>query len=159
MCECLHEGNGVCVCTRVHVRACIFVCKCMFVCVFPRRPEDIYFMYVSTLSLSSDTSEENIRSHYRWLWAIMWLLGIELRTSGRAVSALNLWAISPAPKDAFFKAGLLLSNLTGESTGERLGDLQVFYSLCLPEALRLSLASDRDLAPSAVQAECLSGCP
>jgi hypothetical protein len=25
----------------------------------------------------------------------MWLLGIELRTSGRAVSALNLWAISP----------------------------------------------------------------
>jgi hypothetical protein len=26
----------------------------------------------------------------------MWLLGIELRTSGRAVSALNHWAISPA---------------------------------------------------------------
>jgi hypothetical protein len=27
----------------------------------------IYFMYVSTLSLSSDTPEEGIRSHYRWL--------------------------------------------------------------------------------------------
>jgi hypothetical protein len=27
----------------------------------------------------------------------MWLLGIELRTSGRAFSALNHWAISPAP--------------------------------------------------------------
>ena len=27
----------------------------------------IYFMYVSTLSLSSDTPEESIRSHYRWL--------------------------------------------------------------------------------------------
>ena len=52
------------------------------------------FMYVSTLSLSS---KKGIRSHYRWLWATMWLLGIELRTSGRAVSALNRWAISPAP--------------------------------------------------------------
>ncbi|EDL00869.1 mCG146982 [Mus musculus] len=27
----------------------------------------------------------------------MWLLGIELRTSGGAVSALNHWATSPAP--------------------------------------------------------------
>jgi hypothetical protein len=26
----------------------------------------------------------------------MWLLGIELRTFGRAISALNCWAISPA---------------------------------------------------------------
>jgi hypothetical protein len=33
---------------------------------------------------------------YRWLWTTMWLLGIELRTSGRAVSVLNHWAISPA---------------------------------------------------------------
>jgi hypothetical protein len=46
-------------------------------------------MYVSTLLLSSDTPEEGIGSHYRWLCAIMWLLGIELRTSGRAVNALN----------------------------------------------------------------------
>jgi hypothetical protein len=46
-------------------------------------------MYVSTLSLSSDTTEEGIRSHYRWLWATMWLLGIELRTSGRAVLAVE----------------------------------------------------------------------
>ena len=41
--------------------------------------------------------EEGTRPHYRWLWATMWLLGIELRTFGRAGSALNLWAISPAP--------------------------------------------------------------
>jgi hypothetical protein len=27
----------------------------------------------------------------------MWLLGIELRTSGRAVGAFNYWAISPVP--------------------------------------------------------------
>jgi hypothetical protein len=51
---------------------------------------------MSTLTLSPDTPEEGIRSRYRWLWATMWLLGIELRISGRAVSALNLWAISPA---------------------------------------------------------------
>jgi hypothetical protein len=30
------------------------------------------------------------RSHYRCFWATMWLLGIELRISGRADSALNL---------------------------------------------------------------------
>jgi hypothetical protein len=30
------------------------------------------------------------------LWATMWLLGFELMTSGRAVSALNQWAISLA---------------------------------------------------------------
>jgi len=45
--------------------------------------------------------EEGIRSQYRWLWATMWLLGIELRTSRRADNALNLWAISPAPIDFF----------------------------------------------------------
>jgi hypothetical protein len=28
----------------------------------------------------------------------MWLLGFELRTFGRAVSALNPWIISPAPR-------------------------------------------------------------
>jgi hypothetical protein len=45
--------------------------------------KDIYFMYMSTLSLSSDTPEENIKSHYKWL------LGIELRSSAKADSALN----------------------------------------------------------------------
>jgi hypothetical protein len=53
-------------------------------------------MFMSTPLLPSDTPEEGIRSHFRWLWATMWLLGIELRTSGRAVGALNHWAISPA---------------------------------------------------------------
>jgi len=58
--------------------------------------------YRSTLLLSSDTPEEGIRSHYRWLWATMSLLGFELRTSGRADSALNCWAISPAsPRQLF----------------------------------------------------------
>jgi hypothetical protein len=34
----------------------------------------------------------------------MWLLGFELRTSGRAVGALNHWAISPAPTPRFLKS-------------------------------------------------------
>jgi hypothetical protein len=59
-------------------------------------------MYMCILSISSDTPEEGIRSHYGWLWANMWLLGIELRTSGREVSALNRWGISPAPNWEFY---------------------------------------------------------
>jgi hypothetical protein len=57
-------------------------------------------MYMNTLSLSSDTPEEGIRSHYRWL------LEIELRISGRRVSALNHGAISPAPKTLTFNVYL-----------------------------------------------------
>ena len=41
--------------------------------------------------------------HYRWLWAIMWFLGIELRIYGRAVSALNCWAISPAWRQVLWR--------------------------------------------------------
>ena len=40
-------------------------------------------MYLSTLYLFSDTPEAGIRSHYRWLWVTMWLLGFKLRSSGR----------------------------------------------------------------------------
>ena len=53
--------------------------------------------------LSSDTPEEGIRSHYRWLWTTTWLLGFELRTFRRAVSALNRWVISPALKPPHYK--------------------------------------------------------
>jgi hypothetical protein len=53
-----------------------------------KKKKFIYLIYVSILSLSSDTPEEGIGAHYRWLWATMWLLGIELRTSGKAVSVL-----------------------------------------------------------------------
>jgi hypothetical protein len=49
----------------------------------------IYLLHVRILQLSSDTPEEGVRSHYRWLWVTMWLLGFELRTFRRAVSALN----------------------------------------------------------------------
>jgi hypothetical protein len=42
---------------------------------------------MSTLKLSSGTPEEGIRFYYRWLWATIWLLGIELRTSGSLLIA------------------------------------------------------------------------
>jgi hypothetical protein len=45
-------------------------------------------LHVSTLSLSSDTPEEGMRSHYGWLW----LLGFELRTFRREQSVLSLTA-------------------------------------------------------------------
>jgi hypothetical protein len=48
------------------------------------------------MSLAVYTPEEGIGSHYRWLWATMWLLGIELRIFERAATALNYWAIFPA---------------------------------------------------------------
>ena len=46
--------------------------------------------------------EEGTRSSDRWLWATVWLLGLELRTSGRVANALNCWAISLAPYYFFF---------------------------------------------------------
>ena len=55
--------------------------------------------------------EEGTRPHYRWLWATMWLPGIELRTFGRAGNALNHWAISPAPSPPIFKMHQLQSEL------------------------------------------------
>jgi hypothetical protein len=55
-----------------------------------------YFIHVNTQSLFSVTPEESIRSHYRWLWATMRFLAIELGTSGRPVSALKRWVISRA---------------------------------------------------------------
>ena len=61
----------------------------------------VFFLHISY------RPEESTRSHYRWLWATMWLLEIELRTFWRAGNALNLWAISPAPKLTLFKKILI----------------------------------------------------
>ena len=48
-----------------------------------------YLFYVYENTVAGDTAEENAGTVYRWLRATMWLLGIELRTPRRAVSALN----------------------------------------------------------------------
>ena len=60
----------------------------------------IFYVYEYTVAIFRHT-RKGIGFHYRWLWAIMWLLGIELRTCGRAVSAPNHWAISPAQERSF----------------------------------------------------------
>ena len=61
-------------------------------CAFPCFSFKIYFfLFMNILSLSSDTPEDGIISHYTWLWATMWLLRIELRTSERAVSILFIY--------------------------------------------------------------------
>ena len=56
----------------------------------------IYFMGVHCHCLQTPQKRAS-DPIYRWLWATMWMLGFELRTSGRALSALNRWAISLAP--------------------------------------------------------------
>jgi hypothetical protein len=62
-------------------------------------------------TLSSDTQKEGIKFHYKWLWAIVWLLGIELRTFGGTVSALNHWAISSSPPKTIILLEYNLYNL------------------------------------------------
>jgi hypothetical protein len=49
----------------------------------------------------------------------MWLLGIELRTFRRAVSALNCWAISPAPNGIFKKIEMFVVSLKTWQLGSR----------------------------------------
>jgi hypothetical protein len=65
----------------------------------------IYLFILCIWELSSCRPEEDIGSHYTWLWDAMFLLRIVLRTSGKAASTLNHQAISPAPskKKVFLK--------------------------------------------------------
>jgi hypothetical protein len=79
-------------------------CKTSIYVNYIKNPlKKIYLFYMSTLSLPSDTPEEGIRSHYRWLWATMWLLGTEFRTSGRAVFLTTEPCLQP--NKSFFKKG------------------------------------------------------
>jgi len=73
----------------------------------------MYYVYIIQLSacMYACRPEEGTRPHYRWLWATMWLLGIEVRTPGRAVSALNHWAISPAQCFWFLRQSISLTVL------------------------------------------------
>ena len=73
----------------------------------------IYYLYIYT---HMHTYTVAVFRHTRWghriplqmVWVTMWLLGVELRTSGRAVSALNHWAISPALTKTF---NVVIANL------------------------------------------------
>lgn len=57
----------------------------------------IYFVYIQcSVCMFGFKPEEGI-GYYRWLWTAMWLLGIEVRASGRTVSVPNNWVISSVP--------------------------------------------------------------
>jgi hypothetical protein len=88
---CQDSWCRVCVCVCVCV--CVYVCVCVCVNIY----ECSICMYICM-------PEESIRSHYRLLLAT---LGIELRTSKRAASTLNCWAICPVPCLVFLKWYLL----------------------------------------------------
>ena len=50
----------------------------------------IYLLIMWVHLLPSDTPDEGIRPNYRWLRATMWLLVIDLRTSGRTVKEQSM---------------------------------------------------------------------
>ena len=65
------------------------------------------------MQLSSDTPDEGISTHYRYLWATMWSRAFELRTSGRTLGALTHWAISPVLTMASYTASQWSISLDG----------------------------------------------
>ena len=80
-----------------------FCCCCWFCFCFL----DVFILCIWVHCSCLQTHQKRASDpHYRWLWATMWLLGIELRTSGRATGALNHWAISPAPTGGVLRQGL-----------------------------------------------------
>ena len=58
------------------------------------------------------------------VWATMWLLGFEFRNSGRAVGALNHWAISPVPESCLYVS---------------LPDMYTYSWPSIPEASKISV--------------------
>jgi hypothetical protein len=89
-----------CNCVQMDINTRVCVCVCLLciqysACIYTCKPE------------------ESTRSHNTSLWDIVWLLRIYPSTSGRAVSALNLWSISLAPLSstsvAFWNLSLWIS--------------------------------------------------
>jgi hypothetical protein len=71
--------------------------------IIPATLSDITLRFINLFYVYEYTVAVFRRGHQIPLqWATMWLLGIELRTSGRAAGALNHWAISPAPEWYYF---------------------------------------------------------
>ena len=105
---------------------------------------------------------------YRQLWAVMWMLGIEPRSFRRAVSALNLWAISPVPTShslplrvlfclSFFESS---HNLLYYAYFPTLICYSLFYLSLSPPSLSYSLSlssfSDRYLGQWWLENACLT---
>jgi len=111
--ESVYMCLSVCVTMCIYLPMCLWVCVCAYLCVClswcclsPSTTPHlsfllkiylfIYFLYVAVF--------RHRRGHQipLQMGATRWLLGIELRTSGRTVSALSHWAISPAPHLSFW---------------------------------------------------------
>ena len=82
-------------------------------------------------------------SHYRWLWTTVWLLGIELRTSARAASVLNCWAISLSSPPCLFFNGLMsfLMMLTDHRWGLVYRNSDMESVIPAPKKIYLTLTS------------------
>ena len=114
---------------------------------------DLFYTYISVLLeyMSVHQVPTPIRRgqwipwdwNYRWLWTVLWVTGTKLKSSGRAASALNCWALSPALR----KTMLLLSWPTMSNKEEskeihRMPTLQHSYlHTTLNSFFRLSLKS------------------
>lgn len=73
----------------------------------PGQGEDLHFFFLFKIYLLCIIVfclhvRKGIKSQYRWFWATTWLLGIELKTSGRTSSALSLRHVS-SPDLCFLK--------------------------------------------------------
>jgi len=105
--------RGVCVCVWVFYSFLSFFKDLFFfpelrtepraLCFLGKRsttvlnPQPLFILFIWVHCTCFQTHQKRASDLiYRWLWITMWLLGFELRTSGRSVSALNQWAISPA---------------------------------------------------------------
>lgn len=92
-------------------------------------------MYITTLS--SCTWKEDIKFHFKYFWATMWLLQIEPRIFGRLVNALNLWTIALDTESNTY-INKMLTNLMKFITLQKLLtphkslSLSLFFSLSPP---------------------------
>ena len=83
-------------------------------------------------------TEEGIRSHYGWLWATVFLLGFELRTSGWAVGTLFLGQ-EGLPLSLGDQAGLELRN--PPASASRVLGLKVCATTAVPQLVLLTTES------------------
>jgi hypothetical protein len=86
------------------------------------QPKDL-FIIISKVTVAVFRHARRGWSHYGWLWATMWLLGFELRTFRRSVSALTGCAILPALGIHFYvesSAEICLTNVPTAPENEAL---------------------------------------
>ena len=73
-----------------------FTCSCSF-----RHVSILFYMHWCFACMSVWGCRIPWNWNHRQLWAFLWVLGIEPRSSGRTASVLNHWSISPVPTASF----------------------------------------------------------